>query len=105
MNVSMNYQLIYFYFTLKYAIISLGQSIRNEGVTLKQIVIRTEYITLGQFIKYLGLVGTGGEEKEFLASHSILINQTADTRRGRKLRKSDVVSIDGTEYVLIADEN
>ena len=33
---------------------------------MKEIKIHSEYITLGQLIKYLGIVNTGGEIKVFL---------------------------------------
>ena len=38
------------------------------------ILIQGEYITLGQLLKFLDLVSTGGEEKIFVATHDITFN-------------------------------
>ena len=62
------------------------------------ILIQGEYITLGQLLKFLDLVSTGGEEKIFVATHDITFNGEKETRRGKKLRDQDVVSIDGEKY-------
>lgn len=62
------------------------------------ILIQGEYITLGQLLKFLDLVSTGGEEKLFVATHDITFNGEKENRRGKKLRDHDVVSIDGEKY-------
>lgn len=62
------------------------------------ILIQGEYITLGQLLKFLDLVSTGGEEKIFVATHDITFNGEKETRRGKKLRDRDVVSIGGEKY-------
>lgn len=64
------------------------------------IIIKGEYITLGQLLKFLDLVSTGGEEKIFVATHSIYFNNEKETRRGKKLRNNDVISIDGSTYTI-----
>ena len=38
------------------------------------IKITGEYITLGQLLKFLDLVSTGGEEKIFLRENEVLFN-------------------------------
>jgi ribosome-associated protein len=53
-----------------------------------------EYIELGQLLKVLDVVGSGGEVKDYLASHFVTVNGVEDNRRGRKLRAGDVVVID-----------
>ena len=65
-----------------------------------QITIVSEYITLGQFLKFADVIHSGGEAKEFLASHEVVINGEKDNRRGRKLRDGDVVTVLGTTYRL-----
>jgi ribosome-associated protein len=65
-----------------------------------KVSISTEYITLGQLIKLLKLVGTGGEEKEFLKTHSFLVNGQPDNRRGRKIRPGDQVTIDNSTVAV-----
>ena len=49
------------------------------------------YITLGQLLKLVGEVGSGGEIKPYLSEHSPLVNGQQENRRGRKLRAGDVV--------------
>ncbi len=55
--------------------------------------IRGDLITLGQLIKALDLVTTGGEVKEFLEASYITVNGEEENRRGRKLRVGDRISI------------
>ncbi len=66
----------------------------------KIVTIKTEYITLGQLLKFLRIVGQGGEEKVYLASHTVTVNGENDNRRGRKLRPGDVVSLDEGDFEI-----
>jgi len=69
---------------------------------MKQVLITTEFITLGQFLKLADIIGSGGEAKWFLAEHEIVINGEIDNRRGRKLREDDLVVIKGIgEYKVV----
>jgi ribosome-associated protein len=63
---------------------------------MTEISIRTEYITLGQFLKLADVISTGGEAKPFLQEHPIMINGEQDQRRGRKLYDGDEVVIAGS---------
>lgn len=67
---------------------------------MKNITITTEYITLGQLLKIVGLVDTGGEAKIFLASHEITVDRVSDNRRGRKLYPGMTVGIEDREYLI-----
>ena len=69
-----------------------------EGKTV--INISTEYITLGQFLKFADIISNGGEAKSFLLFNTVLINGVEDNRRGRKLRTGDVVEIKGNTYLI-----
>lgn len=64
------------------------------------IYIKGEYITLGQLLKFLDFVSTGGEEKLFVSTHDITFNGEKENRRGKKLRDGDVLTIDGEEYKI-----
>ena len=57
-------------------------------------------IRLGQLLKLAGIVGGGGEVKEFLAGERVLVNGEPDTRRGRQLHPGDVVAVAGEELQL-----
>lgn len=67
---------------------------------MKNVEIYSEYITLGQFLKIVDLVSSGGEAKYFLSTNTIYINNKEDNRRGRKLYKGDLVSIKGENYTI-----
>ena len=67
---------------------------------IKEIKIKNEFITLGQFVKLVDLVSSGGEVKYFLANNEVLINNESDSRRGRKLYKDDLIKIEGNIYKI-----
>lgn len=62
--------------------------------------LKTEFITLGQVLKLSKVVSTGGEVKAYLASNVVLVNQSEENRRGRKLYKGDVVELEGDKILL-----
>ena len=68
------------------------------------IYIKGEYTTLGQLLKFLDLVQTGGEEKLFVVTHDITFNGEPEERRGKKLRSGDKVSIDGEHYEICSSD-
>jgi len=65
-----------------------------------EIKIDSEFITLGQFLKFADIIQSGGEAKQFLASHKVIVNGEDDNRRGRKLRPNDVIEIEGKSYLI-----
>lgn len=70
------------------------------------IVIKTEYITLGQFVKLTNVLDSGGMVKSFLQDQGVLVNGEREHRRGRKLYPNDVVEIEdiGTFIAVKVDE-
>ena len=66
------------------------------------IPLRSDFITLGQLLKYAGIVGSGGDVKLFLTETSIVVNNEHENRRGRKLYAGDVVVVEGYAPVLLA---
>ena len=65
-----------------------------------EIKINSEFITLGQFLKFADIIETGGEAKSFLLQNDVYINGEFDVRRGRKLRSRDKIVILGKEYLI-----
>jgi ribosome-associated protein len=61
------------------------------------VPIRGETIRLGQLLKLAGIVGGGGEVRQFLAAASVLVNGERETRRGRQLRVGDTVRVNDLE--------
>jgi ribosome-associated protein len=64
------------------------------------VVVRLP-ITLGQFVKLAGFVGSGGEAKLLVTSGDVRVNGQAETRRGRKLEPGDVVDGNGRSAMVI----
>lgn len=55
-------------------------------------------ITLAQFLKWKGLVQTGGEAKHRIQGGEVLVDGMVETRRGRKLTMGHRVTINGVTY-------
>lgn len=58
------------------------------------VQIKTEYITLGQLLKFAGIIDLGSEEKSYLATHKVLVNDEPENRRGKKIRPGDRVTLE-----------
>ncbi|MCO7175274.1 S4 domain-containing protein YaaA [Sporolactobacillus kofuensis] len=59
------------------------------------------FITLGQLLKYEGLIQTGGEAKHFLSENEIFVNDEHENRRGKKLYEGDRIKIvDSGEFII-----
>ena len=65
-----------------------------------KIVITTEYITLGQFLKFINIISNGGDAKVFLMTTSVYVNNELEQRRGRKLRVGDKILVNNNEYII-----
>jgi ribosome-associated protein len=58
-------------------------------------------IRLGQLLKLVDAVPTGAQVKDVLFSGVVLVNGEPEDRRGRQLRRGDVVAVEGMEDVRI----
>jgi ribosome-associated protein len=52
-------------------------------------------IQLDQFMKYVGMVGTGGQAKIVIQGGEVRVNGVVETRRKKKLRAGDKVTFRG----------
>lgn len=68
------------------------------------VVIRGEFITLGQLLKVVGEIDWGGGAKTYLAENDVYINGELDDRRGRKVRGGDVVDLPGGKILYIQSD-
>lgn len=73
----------------------------DGGGPMEKILIYTPYITLGQFLKRANIVSTGGEVKPFLATHTPLVQNEKENRRGRKLYPGMIVEVDGKVFEIV----
>jgi ribosome-associated protein len=60
-----------------------------------------ESIRLGQLLKLVDAVPTGAQVKDVLLAGDVRVNGEAEERRGRQVRRGDVVAIEGQEDVRI----
>ena len=67
----------------------------------KIIKIESEYITLGQFLKFADVIDSGAMAKVFISEHDILVNGEDCKMRGKKLRPSDSIEIDNNLFFEI----
>jgi ribosome-associated protein len=62
---------------------------------MQTVIIKTEYIALGQFLKLSDCISTGGQAKSFLEETKITVNGEPENRRGKKLYNDYIVDVDG----------
>ena len=55
---------------------------------------------LDQFLKFIGVVQTGGEAKMIIKSGKISVNGTVENRRGRKLMPGDQIIFANETYIV-----
>jgi ribosome-associated protein len=63
-----------------------------------------QVIRLNDFLKWSGLVGTGGEAKLYIQSGEVLVNGEVEIRRRKQLAIGDVVELMGQKLVVEAFE-
>lgn len=72
-------------------------------MTVEEVVLPQDqaFMTMGQFLKYVGLIGTGGQAKWFLSEETVLLNGEIEQRRGKKLVPGDQIMVEGQgSYVI-----
>jgi ribosome-associated protein len=61
----------------------------------REVRIRDDTIRLGQALKLAGLAGSGGDARALIEEGAVRVNGEVETRRGRQLRRGDVVAVGG----------
>jgi ribosome-associated protein len=62
---------------------------------VREVRIREDTIRLGQALKLAGLAGSGGDARALIEDGAVRVNGEVETRRGRQLRRGDVVAVGG----------
>ncbi len=75
---------------------------KGGSVKVESIVIKDDYIKLGQALKLAGIVGSGTDAKYVIQDGLVEVNGEVDLRRGRKLVPGDVVSFQGESFKIEA---
>jgi len=70
---------------------------------VRTIEIRSgeESIRLGQLLKLVDAVPSGAQVKDVLTAGGVRVNGEVEERRGRQLRRGDIVSVDDQDDVRI----
>ncbi len=64
---------------------------------MQEVEIRGEVIRLGQLLKLVDVAASGGDARALIASGGVTGNGEPETRRGRQVRRGDVVRAEGRE--------
>lgn len=66
--------------------------------------IQAEFITLGQLLKHVNLISSGGLAKWYLSEFKVLVNGESEQRRGRKLYEGDEITfiVDDLKVKIVA---
>jgi ribosome-associated protein len=67
---------------------------------MTDITIGPDGIRLGQFLKFVNAVETGGEVKGLLESGEVLVNGAIVVQRGHQLGVGDTVSVGTKNWTL-----
>lgn len=67
----------------------------SDSASIADVSIGGDVIRLGQFLKFSGLLDSGGDAKEVIIDGYVQVNGEVDRRRGRQLRDGDVVTFEG----------
>lgn len=70
----------------------------------RSIVISTKTITLGQILKYSGMIDFGAQAKNYLLNNKILVNGKLEKRRGKKLFVDDQILINQNFLLKVVNE-
>ncbi|UFS60899.1 RNA-binding S4 domain-containing protein [Subtercola endophyticus] len=65
---------------------------------IEDVPIGGDIIRLGQFLKFAGLLDSGGQVKDAIVEGHVLVNGQVDRRRGRQLQLGDIVSFSERKF-------
>ncbi|MDO1604881.1 S4 domain-containing protein YaaA [Lactobacillus sp. YT155] len=68
---------------------------------MQEFVLNKEFITLGQLLKEVGVISTGGQAKFFLQEDLVFLNGEVENRRGKKIYVGDELKIDDQDIIKI----
>ena len=67
---------------------------------MEEIILRYDFIKLGQAIKAAGLVESGVEAKIVIQDGEVKVNGVVETQRGKKLFGGEVVEYNGSSILI-----
>ena len=67
---------------------------------MEEIILRDDFIKLGQAIKAAGLVESGVEAEIVIQDGEVKVNGVVETQRGKKLFGGEVVEYNGSSILI-----
>lgn len=67
---------------------------------MEEIILRDDFIKLGQAIKAAGLVESGVEAKIVIQDGEVKVNGVVETQRGKKFFGGEVVEYNGSSILI-----
>ena len=71
----------------------------------RSVTISTKTITLGQILKFSGVIDFGAQAKNYLLNNRILVNGKLERRRGKKLFANDQILINHNFLLKIIENH
>lgn len=68
---------------------------------METVIIKDEFIKLGQALKLAGLVSNGVDAKFVIQDGEVKLNGQIETRRGKKVYNGDVIEYDGSQVKVV----
>lgn len=68
---------------------------------METVIIKDEFIKLGQALKLAGLVSNGVDAKFVIQDGEVLLNGEVETRRGKKVYNGDVIEFNGSQVKIV----
>ena len=62
---------------------------------MEKVIIRDDFIKLGQAMKLAGMVGSGVDAKMLIQDGQVEVNGEVEYQRGKKLHEGDVITFTG----------
>ena len=62
---------------------------------METVIIRDDFIKLGQAMKLAGMVGSGVDAKMLIQDGQVEVNGEVEYQRGKKLHEGDVITFNG----------
>ena len=62
---------------------------------MEKVIIRDDFIKLGQAMKLAGMVGSGVDAKMRIQDGQVEVNGEVEYQRGKKLHEGDVITFNG----------
>ncbi|MCR2809915.1 MULTISPECIES: RNA-binding S4 domain-containing protein [unclassified Microbacterium] len=69
----------------------------TKPAPIEDVPIGGDVIRLGQFLKFAGILDSGGDVKEAIIDGYVSVNGEVDRRRGRQLKLGDIVRFEGRQ--------